>query len=132
MEETAQTRGRSKHRRVCPECGQSRAYRSRRRGVTDYLLGILGLRPYRCRECEHRFHARRGSRPRRRRSPWAQCPRCGFENPTRIARKKVSHTWRNLPWRFLPFSAYRCPECRKRFFDYRSRRPEEAEPPKTS
>jgi len=127
VEETAQSRERKRHRRVCPECGQ-RVRRSRRRTPADYLLGLFGLRPYRCRECEYRFHTR-GREHTHRRSRWAQCPRCGFAGLDRIARQKVPRTWQNLPWRFLPVSAYRCPECRKRFFDYRSRRPTEAKTP---
>jgi len=127
VEETAQPHDRNKPWRVCPECGKARARRSRRRSVTDHLLGAFGLRPYRCHECDYRYHAR--GRTRARRSHWAHCPRCGFTGVNRIARQKVPSTWKNFPWRVLSVSAYRCPECRNLFFDYRPQRPKEAETP---
>ena len=125
VEKTAQPHERNRHRQVCPECGKERVRRSRRRTVSDHFLGLFGLRPYRCHECDYRYHERGRTRPRR--SRWAQCPRCGFTGVDPIARHKVPPTWANLPRRILFFSAYRCPECRKRFFDYRSRWPKETE-----
>lgn len=113
------------HQRRCPECGEEKMERSRRHTVADYALSVFGLRPYRCHNCNYRFHGRRRSRkrPRQKRSRWAQCPRCGGTNVNPIARDKVPHTWENLPWRALPTSGYRCPDCRKRFFDFRRARP---------
>jgi len=49
-------------RAVCPACGSLRAVRSRRRTVADHLLGLLGLRPFRCQSCRWRFHAWPGLR----------------------------------------------------------------------
>jgi hypothetical protein len=45
----------------------------------------------------------------------------------RIARRKVPPTWGNLLWRMTPAYAYRCPECRKRFFDFRPEERKQAE-----
>jgi hypothetical protein len=37
------------------------ATRSRRRGVTDEVLRLLGLLPYRCVDCDRRFYAKKFS-----------------------------------------------------------------------
>ncbi|MBI4464426.1 MAG: hypothetical protein HY647_06950 [Acidobacteria bacterium] len=115
-----------KNRRICPVCKHARVFRSRRRTFYDYFLSLCGLRPYRCHECEHRFHAWRVRRERPKRARWAQCPRCQSTELVRIARHKVPPTWRNLPWRIWPASAYRCPECRRRFYDFRPQDPKAA------
>jgi hypothetical protein len=44
-------------RAVCPLCGEIAAHRTRRRTARDYLLGVLGLRAYRCEACSRRYHA---------------------------------------------------------------------------
>ncbi|OFV98344.1 MAG: hypothetical protein A3H28_17330 [Acidobacteria bacterium RIFCSPLOWO2_02_FULL_61_28] len=124
VEETTERRSRKAHRRVCPECGKEQVHRSRRRTLSDYLLSLAGLVPYRCHECDHRFHVRR--RQRTPRSRWASCPRCSSNDLQRVAGKKVPHTWGNLPWRLISIPAYRCPGCRNRFFDIRPQQPEEA------
>ena len=43
-------------RRECPECGSADVVRSRRHGLLESALKlVVRLRPYRCRECFHRF-----------------------------------------------------------------------------
>lgn len=125
VERREEAHKRKPQQRVCPECREPKVRRSHRRTLADYLLSLAGLRPYRCHECGHRFHARSRARaPQRpKRSRWAQCPRCGFTGVNRIPRDKVPSTWGNLMLRALPVSGYRCPECRKRFFDLRSPQP---------
>ncbi len=50
----------------CPKCKSDRAYRSHRRGISDYFLSFWGYLPYRCHECQHRFRFHAGfSAPRR-------------------------------------------------------------------
>lgn len=116
-----------KHRRVCRVCGHARVYRSRRSTFKDYFLSLLGLRPYKCHECDHRYYAwARARKERPQRVRWAQCPRCQSTELVRIARHKVPPTWRNLVWRIWPAFAYRCPECRKRFYDPRPQEPQAA------
>ena len=45
--------------RRCPRCGRSRVHRSRRRGLREkFVLPLVGLRPYRCEDCDHRFLSR--------------------------------------------------------------------------
>ena len=40
----------------CPRCGSTNVRRSRRRGLLErVLLRLLGLRPYRCEDCDERF-----------------------------------------------------------------------------
>jgi ribosomal protein L37AE/L43A len=46
----------------CPDCGSVHVKRSRQRGVLErYLIPILQLRPYRCRDCYARFYAGRAA-----------------------------------------------------------------------
>ena len=40
---------------TCPECKQDRAHRAHRSGLKEWLAGIWGRSPYRCRGCGHRF-----------------------------------------------------------------------------
>ena len=44
---------------TCPKCGNSRAHRSHR-SFRDHAVSWLGLKPYRCKDCQHRFYAYRG------------------------------------------------------------------------
>ncbi len=45
-------------KRLCPNCGSVENYRSHRNGPLEkYLLGAIGVRPYRCLNCGVRFHA---------------------------------------------------------------------------
>jgi len=41
---------------LCPYCGCEETHRSHRTGLIDYFLHWLSLLPYRCAECERRFH----------------------------------------------------------------------------
>jgi transposase-like protein len=41
--------------RACPKCGSTDVRRSMRRKMMDYVLGQIGLAPYRCRNCRSRF-----------------------------------------------------------------------------
>lgn len=43
---------------TCPKCGKNRAHRSHR-SFRDWAVAWLSLKPYRCRECQHRFYAYR-------------------------------------------------------------------------
>jgi hypothetical protein len=39
----------------CPKCRETSVRRSRRRLFLDFILGSIGMVPYRCNACEHRF-----------------------------------------------------------------------------
>ena len=46
-------------KRFCPYCGGSEVYRSHRRGTMErYLLRAVGVRPFRCVNCNARFYRR--------------------------------------------------------------------------
>jgi hypothetical protein len=44
---------------LCPKCGQNSAHRSHR-SIQDWVVSWLSLKPYRCRDCHHRFYAYKG------------------------------------------------------------------------
>ena len=49
-------------KRPCPYCGGSEVFRSHRRGPTErYLLRAIGVRPFRCVNCDARFYGRKDS-----------------------------------------------------------------------
>ena len=41
---------------ICPKCGKDRAHRSHRT-FFEWALTLLAKKPYRCRDCHHRFYA---------------------------------------------------------------------------
>jgi hypothetical protein len=46
-------------KRKCPNCGSVENSRSHRSGPLEkYVLGPIGVRPYRCVHCDVRFYAR--------------------------------------------------------------------------
>ena len=103
---------------LCPVCHSDSPRRSRRRSFKDYLAGVAGLRPWRCRACESRFFA------------WAapvgyvwyvHCEKCGNMDLPRISSE---HGMGMLGWLYRLFRApaYRCAPCRNRFFSFRIHR----------
>ena len=47
----------SDSKRPCPYCGGSEVFRSHRRGTMErYLLRAVGVRPFRCVNCDARFY----------------------------------------------------------------------------
>ena len=48
---------RKTEKRVCPYCESAMVCRSRRHGVTEALLHLLSIVPFRCEECGERFFA---------------------------------------------------------------------------
>ena len=44
-------------KRYCPHCGSAEVFRSHRRGAMErYLLRAIGVRPFRCVNCDARFY----------------------------------------------------------------------------
>jgi hypothetical protein len=74
---------------------------------------MVGMKPWRCRSCDRRFHAKRVAIPFSR---YAHCPRCGNFDLERIARDRVEEGTLLFLKRRLGFPAYRCDPCRQRFF----------------
>jgi hypothetical protein len=40
---------------ICPKCSSQRIHRSHRKGITEHVLRVFGLRSRRCHECSARF-----------------------------------------------------------------------------
>jgi hypothetical protein len=54
---------------TCPKCGKNRAHRSHR-SFLDRAVSWLSMKPYRCRDCQHRFYAyRAGEKSSKLRTP---------------------------------------------------------------
>ena len=101
---------------ICPSCRSGSSRRSRRRTLPDYLLSLLGMRPWRCRLCNHRFHA--WTVPPRY-VLFAHCTRCGNLVLQHINGEYVTEGLFLWLWRFLRVPAYCCGPCRYRFFSLR-------------
>lgn len=109
---------------LCPACHSDSPRRSRRRGVKDYAVGVVGLRPWRCRICDRRFYA--WAAPIKY-ALYVHCGMCGNLDVPRISSE---HGMGLLAWVFRLFRApaYRCAPCRNRFFSFRVHRRIEAIP----
>jgi hypothetical protein len=86
------------------------------------MIGIIGLRPWRCRECEARFFAWAVPFSYQK---YAHCSQCGNLEVHRIASEMGEGRFRFL-WKKLHIPAYRCAPCRHRFFTIRNRRTRES------
>ena len=78
----------------------------------DYLLSFAGVLPWRCKDCQTRFHA--GSLPFRN-LLYAHCRICGNLKLQRISADRVPGVL-SLIGRILDFPALRCESCRHKFF----------------
>ena len=111
---------------LCPKCNSPRVRRSRRASVAEYFSGLLLLRPYRCRQCRHRFFS---AEERLHRLRYANCPRCGNLQLERVSPRKVPVRWFKALTRAVHRHGYRCDSCRWRFFDVRSPAPQQTSAP---
>lgn len=60
---------------ICPDCGSAKIHRSRRKGFYEqFVLGSIGIYPYRCSECKKRFMRFNDPTQPRRRSIWSDPP----------------------------------------------------------
>jgi hypothetical protein len=95
--------------------------------MVDYLLGFVGVVPWRCERCETRFHAR--PIPFRY-LVYAHCRICGNLELQRISPEYVSGP-ASLAGRLLRLPALRCAPCRNKFISLRPvlrEQPQSAEP----
>jgi len=99
---------------ICPICKDTGARRSRRRNITDYILSVMGLYPWRCQTCHSRFYARMMSLSN---LLHARCPICGNMELKRIDPKLVSGPLVFLG-RVFRLPAYRCEPCRHKYFSF--------------
>jgi C4-type Zn-finger protein len=102
----------------CPVCKGKDARRSRRQFTADFLLSVLGVYPWRCRNCQARFHAR--LMPLND-SLYVHCPICGNPALKRISAEHVD-TPLAFAWRLFRVPAYRCEPCRHKYFSIRLQR----------
>ena len=51
------TTTRARPARECPACHSRAVARSRRRAFFEHFFSLVGVLPYRCRDCAHRFFA---------------------------------------------------------------------------
>jgi DNA-directed RNA polymerase subunit RPC12/RpoP len=100
---------------VCPKCHSSGGRRSRRRTFLDYLASVAGLVPWRCIQCEKRFHARSVALRNMR---YARCGICGNLELQKISAEYVPGHLALLA-RMLALPALRCDPCRHKFFAVR-------------
>jgi hypothetical protein len=79
---------------TCPKCGKNQAHRSHR-SLLDRAVSLLSLKPYRCRDCHHRFYAyRAGERSAKLRTP----------EERRIMRLRRSIRWKRTRTEVLLYS----------------------------
>jgi DNA polymerase II large subunit len=103
---------------TCPVCKSIDVRRSRRQSLTDYIVGVFGVLPWRCIACETRFYARPLSLSDSLR---AHCPICGNMELQRIPGDRVDSYFAFL-WSRLSIPAYRCEPCRRKYFSIRPAR----------
>ena len=108
---------------TCPVCHSAGTRRSKRRTVLDYLFSATGIMPWRCEDCEARFHAR--TKPFRQ-LRFAHCSMCGNLELRPVSAGRVSG-WFSMAGRILRVPALRCEPCRRNFFSVRPVLREEGE-----
>jgi len=102
---------------VCPQCGSKQLRVSRIRGFRERFRSIVGILPFRCRQCEHRFESAIWSLSTVR---YARCPKClrmelstwseQYYNPPRTTILKLR----------MGATPYRCEFCRCNFASFRA------------
>jgi len=107
----------------CPVCKEDGARRSRRNGIAEYLVSIIGLYPWRCRSCHVRFYARLMPLSH---SMHSHCPICGNLKVKRISAAHVVHPF-TPAFRLLRVPAFRCEPCRHKYFSLLPQRQTEEE-----
>lgn len=99
----------------CENCGSRNLRRSHRRSVIDRITALVGVYPFRCLDCKHRF----------RESVWllsklhyAKCPKCLRLEVRPWPRKKFRlNAWQRFKLA-LGAHTYRCSPCRTNFISF--------------
>jgi hypothetical protein len=98
---------------VCPTCDRQICRPSRRKDAEDEFMFKLGLRPWRCEQCQARFYAWRVPASR---VFYAHCERCGNLALDQIAPSELPDGAFRLFKLLFHIRAYRCDPGRHRFF----------------
>jgi len=101
---------------ACPECGARNLRSSRVRGFTERLRSLVGILPFRCRQCGARFTTLIWDVRSWR---YARCPKClRYELNTWSDHYYNAGGWVRFLVR-LGASPYRCEGCRCNFASFR-------------
>lgn len=101
---------------ACPQCASRDARVSRRTGLGEWVKGLFGIYPLRCRRCKTRWTT----------SSWestawkyARCPKCyRQELSTWSTRHYMPPLWTRIQLR-LGATPYRCGACRCNFASFK-------------
>ena len=103
----------------CAHCGSRQIRRARYLNWGERLRGVLGIHPFRCRKCTHRFLV----------SVWlfgklryAKCPRCLRLELTTWSRRYYKVGFIKTFLVVFGAQKYRCPACRCNFVSFRPRK----------
>jgi DNA-directed RNA polymerase subunit RPC12/RpoP len=106
---------------VCEQCGSQNLRRARLQGLSDAVRAMVGIYPFRCRDCKHRFSI---SILLWSQLAYAKCPKC---LRTDLGTWSRMHYKPGLFSNFLvTFGAqkYRCTQCRYNFVSFRPKLPQ--------
>jgi DNA-directed RNA polymerase subunit RPC12/RpoP len=101
---------------MCSRCGSESVRTSRSRSLSCKVLNLLGIAPFRCQDCDHRFRA---SIWRIRQMFYAKCPRC---HRLDLSKWNVDHYNPPMATRIavaLRAKTVRCEYCRHNFWSFR-------------
>lgn len=101
---------------VCPRCGTRETKVAPRVGFVEFLKGLVGTYPLKCRRCQHRWLT----------SAWeegawkyARCPRCYRQELTTWSERYYHPPLWTVTLLRLGATPYRCPACRCNFASFR-------------
>jgi rubrerythrin len=107
------------HGIACPGCGGSHIRRARYRDKKERLRALLGVYPFRCRECGTRFLA---GVLMLRRLLYAKCPRCLRTDLTTWSPHFYQASLLQNTKLVFGGQRYRCSVCRYNFVSFRPRK----------
>jgi hypothetical protein len=101
----------------CPGCGSKNLRISQVRGFKNRIRGMIGILPFRCRQCERRFDARIWNFSLIR---YARCPKCLRMELTTWSQQYYNPPAMTVLKLRLGATPYRCDFCRCNFASFRA------------
>src|SRR5580692_7760662 len=100
----------------CPKCGARDAKVSHRQGLSEYLKGLIGIYPLRCRRCKTRWETASWAG-----GAWkyARCPRCYRQYLTSWSEEYYHPPLGTRIFLRIGATPYRCASCRCNFTSFR-------------